>query len=206
MRKYAVRTSRAMLDLHEVTSVLDDAEMQTSPEQLQFLSFLANSIGTKQAIEVGVYTGASALAIAEVLPKDGTLDALELSDENLETARQAWTAGGVLDRIKVRIGPAMQTLTSMLDEPLAGTDDFMYIDADKVNNKGYYELGLQLVRSGGIIAIDNMFYSGMVADPSCNDESTIAIRELAALMLTDNRIDYSLVPIGDGLAIARIRD
>ena len=178
--------------------------MQTSPEQAQFLHFLARSIEATRAIEVGVYTGASALAIASALPGDGRLVACDISDEHLETARMAWQAAGVDARIESRIGPVLATHETLLQEPGAGEYDFMYIDADKENSLNYYEHGLKLLRPGGIITIDNMFRGGRVADPSCDDASTVATRELAQFLLKDERIDYSLVPIGDGLALARI--
>ena len=205
MHTHGLRESAAMTSLREATATLEDSEMQTSPEQLQLLALLAKSIGTTNAIEIGVYTGASALAIAGVLPSDGVLIACDITDEYMSIATPAWDAGGVSDRIELRVGPAIDTLTSLLEDPGRGTFDFMYIDADKTNSKNYYELGLKLLRGGGIITIDNMFYSGQVADESFDDESTVATRDLAAHLLADERIDYSLVPIGDGLAIARIR-
>lgn len=205
MHTHALRESAAMTSLRASTATLEDSEMQTSPEQLQFLSLLAKSVGTTNAIEVGVYTGASALAIAEVLPNNGTLIACDLTDEYLPIATPAWEAGGVNDRIEMRVGPATETLTALLEDPRCGTFDFMYIDADKINSKNYYELGLQLLRAGGLITIDNMFYGGKVADDSFDDESTVATRDLAAHLLADDRVDYSVIPIGDGLAIAHIR-
>ena len=168
---------------------------------MQFLAFLATSIGATNALEVGVYTGASALAIAKVLPENGTLVACDLTDEYLQYARPAWEADGVTNTIDMRVGPAIETLQTLLEDGKANTFDFMYIDADKVNSKKYYELGLQLLTTGGIIAIDNMFYGGQVADESFNDENTLATRELTKFLVADVRIDYSLVPIGDGLAI-----
>lgn len=203
-RDHACQPSKAMEQLWESTSELEDAQMLTSPEQLQFLAFLATTIGAVHAIEIGVYTGASALAIAEVLPKDGTLIACDLTDTYLQYAMPAWKLAGVDQIIDMQIAPALKTLQSLLDEGKAGSFDFMYIDADKTNSKQYYEFGLQLLRKGGIIAIDNMFYGGQVADNACNDENTIATRELAAFLGEDNRITYSLIPIGDGLAIALI--
>ena len=205
MHTHALRESAAMTSLRASTATLEDSEMQTSPEQLQFLSLLAKSVRTTNAIEVGVYTGASALAIAEVLPNNGTLIACDLTDEYLPIATPAWEAGGVNDRIEMRVGPAIETLTALLEDSRCGTFDFMYIDADKINSKNYYELGLQLLRAGGLITIDNLFYGGKVADDSCDDESTVATRDLAAHLLADDRVDYSIIPIGDGLSIAHMR-
>lgn len=203
--RHTWRPSPALQQLCKATMKLEDSGMLTSPEQLQFLALLAKSIGAVNAIEVGVYTGASALAVAEVLPPEGTLVACDLTDVHMSLATSAWESGGVSNRIDMRVNPAIETLQSLLGDPLAGSFDFMYIDADKVNSKNYYELGLQLLRTGGIITIDNMFYGGQVADESIDDESTLATRELAAYLLADERIDYSLIPIGDGLSIARIR-
>jgi predicted O-methyltransferase YrrM len=187
------------------TLMLEDGEMLTSPEQLQFLSFLALSIETKNAIEVGVFTGASTLAIAEILPEDGTIVACDLTTDYLVHASPAWKEAGVEHKIDLKIGPAMESLQTLLDEGKSNMFDFMYIDADKMNSKNYYEFGLQLLHAGGIIAIDNMFYGGQVADDSFDDANTIATRKLAADLIEDERVDYSLLPIGDGLAIARIR-
>jgi caffeoyl-CoA O-methyltransferase len=194
-----------MQTLCNKTLTLEDGEMLTSPEQLQFLSFLALSIETKNAIEVGVFTGASTLAIAEVLPEDGTIVACDLTTDYLVHASPAWKEAGVEHKIDLKIGPAMESLQTLLDEGKSNMFDFMYIDADKMNSKNYYEFGLQLLHAGGIIAIDNMFYGGQVADDSFDDANTIATRKLAADLIEDQRVDYSLLPIGDGLAIARIR-
>ena len=203
--EHSLRDTDAHRTLREHNLGLEDGGMQTSPEQSQFLSFLARSIDSKRAIEVGVYTGASAMAVAHALPHDGRLVACDISDEHLQTAMATWKAAGVDVRIESRIGPAVDTLTAMLDEPEAGHYDFMYVDADKENSLNYYELGLRLLRTGGIICIDNMFRGGDVTDASCNDDSTVATRELARFLLTDERVDYSLVPIGDGLALMHKR-
>jgi predicted O-methyltransferase YrrM len=201
---HACRPSTAMRALCEATLQLEDGEMLTSPEQLQFLAFLAASIGATNAIEIGVFTGASALAIAEVLPEDGTIVACDVTTDYLNSTEPAWEQAGVVHKIDLRIGPALDTLQSLLDANKANTFDFMYIDADKINSKNYYEYGLQLLSQGGIIAIDNMFYGGQVADVTCDDANTLATRELAVFLINDDRIDYSLIPIGDGLALARI--
>ena len=193
-----------MRALCEATLQLEDGEMLTSPEQLQFLAFLAASIEATNAIEIGVFTGASALAIAEVLPEDGTIVACDVTTDYLNSTDPAWEQAGVVHKIDLRIGPALDTLQSLLDADKANTFDFMYIDADKTNSKNYYEFGLKLLSQGGIIAIDNMFYGGQVADVTCDDANTLATRELAVFLINDDRIDYSLIPIGDGLALARI--
>jgi len=192
-----------MQKLCDETVELEDGEMLTSPEQLQFLAFLASSIGAKNAVEVGVFTGASALAIAQILPGDGKLIACDLTEEYLQYAKPAWDVAGVSHKIDLRIGPALDTLQLLLDADKANSFDFMYIDADKTNSRNYYECGLQLLRKGGIIAIDNMFYGGQVADPSFDDPNTVATRDLASFLIADERVDYSLLPLGDGLGITR---
>jgi predicted O-methyltransferase YrrM len=200
LQLHASNPSEAMVQLCKQTQSLEDAEMLTSLEQLQFLSFLATSINAKKAIEVGVYTGASALAVAEVLPTDGGLIACDSTDEYLPIAKPAWEQGGVAKKIEVKVGPALETLQTLLDEGYANTFDFMYIDADKTNSKNYFEFGIQLIRCGGMITIDNMFYGGYVADETQQDENTQATRDLAKHLIQDDRITYALIPIGDGLA------
>ena len=182
-----------------------EGEMQTSPEQVQFMAMLMAAIGGRRAIEVGVFTGYSAMAIAHVLPEGGELVACDLSPEYMDIAEGWWERDGVADRISQRVGPAVESLQALLDEGQAGSFDFMYVDADKESSDQYYELGLQLIRPGGLITIDNMFRGGRVVDPSADDSSTVATRAIAEKLFADERIDYTLVPIGDGLAVARKR-
>ena len=206
IHEHSLRTSSASISLFQETATLEDGLMITSPEQLQFLAFLATTINAKQTIEVGVFTGASALAVAEVLPNNGRVVACDLTDEYLPIATKAWDEAGVSKKIDMRIGPALNTLQELIDEGQTGSFDMMYIDADKVNSHNYFELGLKLMRSGGIIAIDNMFYGGQVADSAYDDdENTIATRALTDALHGDNRVDFTLIPIGDGLALMRKR-
>ncbi|MCH2147139.1 MAG: class I SAM-dependent methyltransferase, partial [Phycisphaerales bacterium] len=163
-------------------------------------------LNARKTIEVGVFTGASALAVAEVLPEDGTVVACDVTDEYLPIATKAWDEAGVSSKIEMRIGPALETLQELIDSGKTNSFDLMYIDADKVNSHNYFELGLQLIRAGGIIAIDNMFYSGQVADASFDeDENTVATRNLTIALHRDERVDFTLIPIGDGLALMRKR-
>ena len=203
LQDHAARPSTALTRLMQETMLLDDAEMMTSPEQVQFLAFLAKSINTKNAIEVGVYTGACTLAIAEVLPEDGTIIACDVTLEYVPVCSPAWEEADVEQKIDLRIAPAIDTLQSLLDEGKHGAFDFMYIDADKIHAKQYYELGLQLIRDGGIIAIDNMFYGGQVAEDTPEHPNARAMKELTPFLQQDKRVDYSLIPIGDGLALLR---
>ena len=179
--------------------------MQTSPEQAQFMGLLIAGIGGRRAIDVGVFTGYSALAIAHALPPGGELVACDISEAYMEVARSWWERDGMSDRITSRVGPAVESLQAMLDEGQAGTYDFMYVDADKESSPAYYELGLELLRPGGFIGIDNMFLGGKVVEPSEDGSNVIATREIARTLHDDKRVNYSLVPVGDGLALAMKR-
>lgn len=191
--------------LHLETEQHPEGEMQTSAEQLQFMAFLARSIGARNAIEIGVFTGASAIAIAQALPGDGVLHACDIDATTLAIAESWFARAGVQARIQSHLGPGADSMRTLLDDGHAGTIDFIYIDADKTNSDTYFELGLELLRQGGLIAIDNMFRGGRVADENAQDDSTVATRTLAAKLHADERIDYSLLPIGDGLALGRKR-
>ena len=176
--------------------------MQISPEQGQFMSLLVQLIAAKKTLEVGVFTGYSSLSIALALPADGQIIACDVSEEFTAIARRYWQEAGVADKIDLRLAPALQTLDELLAAGQAETFDFAFIDADKENSDGYYERSLQLVRPGGLIAIDNVLWSGQVADEQNQDESTQAIRALNEKLHHDERISLSLVPIADGLTLA----
>ncbi len=205
IHEHSLRTSPASAKLFEDTATLEDGLMITSPEQLQFLAFLATTLNAQKTIEVGVFTGASALAVAEVLPDNGTVVACDLTDAYLPIASKAWEYAGVASKIDMRVGPALETLQQLIDDGGSESYDMMYIDADKVNSHNYFELGLQLMRQGGIVAIDNMFYGGQVADLDFDDENTVATRMLTDALHRDVRVDFTLIPIGDGLALMRKR-
>ncbi len=176
--------------------------MQTAPEQVQFIQLLLKSIRAQRAIEIGVFTGYSALGIALALPHDGQLIACDSDADYLNVSRSWWAQEGIDSRIESRLGPAKETLAELLEAGQAEAFDFMYVDADKESAVEYFELGLQLLRPGGLYTVDNLFLGGRVADPSHQDESTVATRQLVDLMASDDRIDWSLVPIGDGLGVA----
>lgn len=205
LHEHSLRETDVQRQLRDSMKSFPDGEMLTSAEQVQLMALLAKSIGTKRAVEVGVFTGYSALGIAKILPEDGTLYACDMSEEFLAVAREWWEKAGVAGKIESRLGPGEDSLKALLDEGLGGSIDFMYVDADKVNSSTYYELGLRLLRSGGMIGLDNMFLGGRVADVSDNDPNTLATRALALKLLADERVDYSLLPIGDGLGLARKR-
>lgn len=201
----SVREPRVLQELREETSRLPSAGMQISPEQGQFMRLLAELIGARRTLEIGVFTGYSALCVAQALPPDGELVACDVSEEYTSVARRYWQRAGLEQRIRLELGPALVTLDRRLAAGEAGSYDFAFIDADKENYQAYYERCLQLLRQGGLIAIDNVLWGGAVADPDNQKSSTLAIRALNSKLVEDPRVSVSLVPIGDGLFLARKR-
>lgn len=191
--------------LREKTRSMPEAGMQISPEQGQFLQLLVKLIAARKALEVGTFTGYSALAVASALPSDGKLVACDISDAFTSVGRPYWVEAGVDRKIDLRIAPALETLKALLNQGEKESFDFAFIDADKTNYENYYEHCLRLVRPGGLIAIDNVLWGGSVADASDQSEDTVAIRALNAKLRNDARIDLSLVPIGDGLTLVQKR-
>jgi predicted O-methyltransferase YrrM len=179
--------------------------MQTDPDQASFLSFLVKLIGARKAIEVGVFRGFGSLAIASALPPDGRLIACDVSDEFTRHARRYWEEAGVAGKIDLRLGPATETLDALLAAGGPDSFDFAFIDADKPNYDAYYDRCLRLIRSGGVIAFDNVLWSGRVADKRYRDEDTEALRALNLRIRDDHRVDATLVTIGDGFMLARKR-
>ena len=188
--------------LREETSTMPMAMMQISPEQGQFMALLVRLIGARRAIEIGTFTGYSALSVALAMPADGRLVACDVSDEYTRIARRYWAEAGVADRIELKLQPALKTLDELLAAGRGGSFDFAFIDADKQNYDAYYERTLALLRPGGLITIDNVLWDGKVADPSVDDEETRAIRSLNRKIHGDQRVALSLVPIADGLTLA----
>lgn len=176
-----------------------------SPDQGAFLGWLVRSLGVEKALEVGVFTGYSSTVVAASLPPGGRLVACEKDDRPLALARSAWAAAGVADRVDCRVGPAGDTLASLLADPAwgPGSFDFAFIDADKRGYKAYFESCLQLVRVGGVVAVDNVLWYGRVVDPDDSAAATLAVRELNDFLLKDPRIDLSTVSVGDGIALCR---
>jgi caffeoyl-CoA O-methyltransferase len=201
----SLREPPALARLREETARHRSAGMQISPEQGQLMQLLVRLIGARRTIEVGVFTGYSALAVALALPAAGRVLACDVSEEFTAVAQRHWAAAGVADRIELVLAPALQTLDARLAAGEAGGYDFAFIDADKTNYAAYYERVLRLLRPGGLVAIDNTLWSGAVADPAVTDADTVALRALNAALLRDERVDLSLVPIGDGLTLARKR-
>ena len=200
-----LREPEVLARLREETARLPPARMQISPEQGQFMRLLAELIGVRRAIEIGVFTDYSSISVALALPDDGRLIACDVSEGWTSVARRYWQLANVAHKIELRLAPALQTLDSLLASGEAGSFDFCFIDADKDRYDDYYERSLQLLRRGGLIAIDNALWGGSVADQSQQDEDTAAIRALNAKVVADPRVSMSLVPIGDGVLLARKR-
>jgi caffeoyl-CoA O-methyltransferase len=176
--------------------------MQISPEQGQLMALLVQLIDARKTLEIGVFTGYSTLIVALALPADGQIVACDLNEAYTTVARRYWQQAGVDHQIDLHLGPALDTLTQLLQAGQAASFDFAFIDADKSNYDAYYESALTLVRPGGLIALDNMLWSGQVADPAIQDKRTRHLRALNQKLLDDDRVSISLIPIGDGLTLA----
>jgi predicted O-methyltransferase YrrM len=200
-----LREHEAGRKLREETAKHPMARMQIAPDQGQFMALLAKLMNARRALEVGVFTGYSSLVVALALPEDGQLVACDVSREWSDIGRPYWESAGVAEKIDLRIAPAIETLDALLANGEAGSFDFAFIDADKENYIGYYERSLRLLRAGGLVAVDNTLWSGKVADASENDSETRAIRAFNEHVQRDNRVDLSLLPIGDGLTLAMKR-
>lgn len=191
--------------LRAETALLPDAGMQIGPDQGALLGLLIRLLGGRAVLEIGTFTGYSALSMAAALPADGHLVTCDISEEWTGVARRYWDAAGMSQQIQLRLGPAAETLQELLGERGPGCFDFAFIDADKPGYDGYYEACLRLVRPGGLLAIDNMLWSGRVAEPANEDPNTQAIRALNLKIRDDPRVDSCLLTIGDGLMLARPR-
>lgn len=193
----------AQKKLRELTEKLPENEMLSSPDQVNLLGLLVRLLGARRVLEVGTFTGYSALAIALALPADGSLVCCDVSEEWTSIGREHWREAGVDKKITLQIAPAARTLQAFIDGGKAGTFDLAFIDADKVSYDTYYELALQLLRPGGAIIFDNMLRSGEVIDPAVTNPSTVAIRALNLKIAADQRVDAALLTVGDGFMIAR---
>ncbi|MEO8922592.1 MAG: class I SAM-dependent methyltransferase [Caldimonas sp.] len=201
---HTVREHPAQTALREATRSHAHAGMQIGPEQAQFMAMLVRLMGARRAIEVGVFTGYSALSVALALPDDGTLLACDVSDAYTRVGKPFWEQAGIAHKIDLRLAPARETLDAQLAAGHAGHFEFAFIDADKSSYDAYYERCLALLRPGGLIAIDNVLWGGAVARPA-DDADTIALQALNTKLHGDERIDVSMVPIGDGVTLARKR-
>jgi predicted O-methyltransferase YrrM len=202
---HSLRDLPVLRELREETAKLPKAVMQIGADQGQFMALLAKLIGAKRCLEVGVFTGYSSLAVALALPANGEIIALDVSEEWTSVARRYWKKAGVDQKIDLRLGPALSTLDTLISLRQSGRFDMAFIDADKGNYLAYYERCLELVRAGGLILVDNTLWSGDVADPSKQEPDTVALRAFNDALHHDERIDLALLPVGDGLTLARKR-
>ena len=201
----SLREPDVLRQLREETSVYPEANMQIAPDQGQFMGLLARLLGARRCLEIGVFTGYSSLALALALPDDGRIVACDVSERWTTVARRYWAAAGVAHKIELRLAPALETLERLRSAGEAGSYDFAFIDADKENQVGYYERALELLRPGGLVVVDNTLWSGRVADPENAEADTVALRHFNEHLHGDQRVDLSLVPVGDGLTLARKR-
>ncbi|MBD3649496.1 MAG: class I SAM-dependent methyltransferase [Pseudomonadales bacterium] len=202
LRTRGLREPPVLTELRARTAELSRAGMQISPEQGALMANLVRMSGARKTIEVGTFTGYSALVVALAMPEDGKVVACDVSEEWTSIAREFWKKAGVAERIELHLQPAVETLDALIDGGEAGTFDFAFIDADKSNYDAYYERCLTLLRSGGAIGVDNVLWGGSVVDESRQDEDVSAIRALNDKIRTDERVDISMVPVGDGLTLA----
>lgn len=202
---HSLREPPVLRELRELTRALPGAGMQISPEQGQFMALLVQLMGAKRCLEVGTFTGYSSTVVALALPGSGHVTCLDVSADYTRYAREAWRKAGVEQKITLHLAPALESLDTLLAEGQAGAFDFAFIDADKGNYVDYFEAAIELVRPGGLIAVDNTLWHGAVADSANTEVDTVAIRAFNDRLHADTRIDVSLVPIGDGLTLARKR-
>ena len=200
-----VREPDLLRQLRDETAAMPEHDMQIAPEQGALMALLVELTGARRCLEVGTFTGYSSLSVALVLPADGRLVCIDLSREWTDVARRYWAQAGVADKIELRLGSALETLDAMVAEGQAGTFDFAFLDADKDNYPAYADRILTLLRRGGLMAIDNVFWGGEVAEPEVDNASVRGIRELNRILASDERISLSMVPIADGLTLARKR-
>lgn len=202
---HSLREHPLLAELREANRSHPRGTMQIAPEQGQFMAMLIHLLGARRTLEIGVFTGYSTLAVALALPDDGHIVACDINPEYTDAARRYWERAGVAHKINVRLAPAHETLDALVAEGQAGTFDFAFIDADKESYDAYYEHCLHLLHPGGLIVIDNVLWSGHVAQAGSVDQETQALRRLNDKLHADQRIDLSLLPIGDGLTLARKR-
>ncbi len=204
IRANTLREPPILRELREATLKIDGFRMQISPEQGQFMSFMARLMGAKHYLEIGTYTGYSATAVGLALPKDSSMLCCDINPDWTAIAENFWKKAGFGDRIDCRIAPALETLSDIKTKKL-NTFDLVFIDADKVNYLNYYEAVLPMVRTGGVILVDNVLWGGSVCDAGSKEEATIAIRAFNQHVHEDERVDLSLIPISDGLTMLRKR-
>ena len=198
------RDDPLLRELRDETARMPNGVMQIAPLQGQFMSLLAQILGARKALEIGTFTGYSSLSVARALPSDGRLICCDVSKEFTDVARRYWAKAGIADRIELRLGPALDSLAA-LKKSDSDSFDLIFIDADKNNYPHYYEAAIDLLRSGGILLIDNVLWGGDVADPAVTDQETTTLRAVNARVKADERVDFCLLPIADGLTLIRKR-
>ncbi len=199
----SLREAPVLRKLREETAAHPKAQMQISPEQGQFMAMVVKLTAARRCIEVGVFTGYSSLSVAMALPHDGQIIACDVSEEFTDIAKRYWAEAQVEEKIDLHLAPALETLDELLEDEKQNQFDFAFIDADKANYSAYYERVLKLLRPGGLVAVDNTLWSGSVIDQSDDSEDTVAIRAFNEMIFADERVDISLLPLGDGLTLAR---
>jgi caffeoyl-CoA O-methyltransferase len=203
MLSVSLREPDVLRRLREETAAHPSANMQISPDQGQFMALLVRLIGAVRAVEVGVFTGYSSLSVALAMPPEGMIVACDVSEEFTSVARRYWVEAGVAQKIDLRLAPAVETLEGLIAQGQSGSFDFAFVDADKRNYGAYYECGLTLLRPGGLMAIDNVLWSGRVANSDTTDPDTVAIRTFNEMVARDDRVDVSMLPVADGLTLVR---
>ncbi len=203
--RVSLREPDVLRRLREETATMARAGMQIAPDQGQFMALLVELIGARRTLEVGVFTGYSSLCVALALPPEGRIVACDRNEEWTAVARRYWREAGVADKIDLRLGPALDTLDALIEAGETGRFDFAFIDADKTEYADYYERILVLLRPGGLVAVDNVLWFGAVADPDKDDEDTTALRAFNEKLRDDERVSLSLLPLADGLTLARKR-
>lgn len=203
MRDVSLRETELLRKLREETQSMPRAQMQITPEQGQLMAMLVQTLGARKTLEVGVFTGYSTLVVALALPEDGRIVACDINEEWTAVGRRYWAAANVAHKIDLRIAPAIETLDRLIEAGEQGSFDFGFIDADKANYDRYFERVLMLVRRGGLIGIDNVLWHGDVIDRSKADPDTEAIRKFNRKLHEDKRVSLCMIPIGDGLSLAR---
>ena len=201
IQRVGVREDADLALLREETASHPDAEMQISPEQGQLMALLLRMLGARKTLDIGVFTGYSAMVAAKAMGTQGRVVALDVNEEVTEVARRHWSRCGVASRIDLRLQPAVQSLDDLVIAGESNSFDFAFIDADKPNYDIYYEYALKLVRSGGLIAVDNVFRGGNVIDPTDQSDGTVAIRALNLKIHADNRVQSAMLSIGDGVTL-----
>ncbi|HET9344837.1 MAG TPA: class I SAM-dependent methyltransferase [Candidatus Limnocylindrales bacterium] len=203
--RHGVREPEILKRLRDETALLPQHDMQIAPEQGALLALLVELVGAKRCIEIGTFTGYSSLVVALAMPPDGTIVCCDVSEEWTAVARRYWAEAGVADRVELRLAPALETLDELLAGGAEGTFDFAFIDARKSEYPDYHERIVRLLRRGGLAAYDNVFWDGGVIDESMQDEDTLGVRRLNERLAADERVTISMLPVADGVTLARKR-